>query len=393
MALNGIDIADYQTGINLAAVPCDFAIIKATQGTGFVSAPCNAQVASAKAAGRLWGTYHYVGGGGAVAEADHYVDSILNYVGHGIMAVDFEEGENPNYGDWGYLRALAQRIKARTGIPPLIYGAGKDYAQLKSVADAENCGLWIADYANMARVGYEQDPWNEGAFDCAIYQYSGTGRLPGWGGDLDLDKFNGDATAWARYATGGKGHITVQAGTPSKPAVKVVHPAPVNKATTYTVRAGDTLSGIAAQHGTTWQALQKINGIADPDRIYPGQVLKLTGGAPPAPAHAPAAATYTVRSGDTLSGIAAAHGTTWQHLQALNGLPDPNRIYAGQVLKVGGAATHAAPATAPRTYTVRSGDTLSGIAAQHGTTWQHLQALNGIADPNRIYAGQVLRVG
>lgn len=43
-------------------------------------------------------------------------------------------------------------------------------------------------------------------------------------------------------------------------------------------------------------------------------------------------------------------------------------------------------------YTVRSGDTLSGIASKYGTTWQKLQAMNGISNPNIIYAGQKLRV-
>lgn len=43
-------------------------------------------------------------------------------------------------------------------------------------------------------------------------------------------------------------------------------------------------------------------------------------------------------------------------------------------------------------YTVKSGDTLSGIAAKYGTNYQHLAQLNGIADPNKIYTGQKIRV-
>lgn len=82
------------------------------------------------------------------------------------------------------------------------------------------------------------------------------------------------------------------------------------------------------------------------------------------------------------------YGTSWQHLADLNGLADPNLIYPGQTLVVDGSA----PAPAAQTYTVQPGDTLSAIASAYGTSWQHLADINGIADPNLIYPGQTLRV-
>jgi LysM repeat protein len=48
----------------------------------------------------------------------------------------------------------------------------------------------------------------------------------------------------------------------------------------------------------------------------------------------PSGATYTIQSGDTLSGIAAAHGTTWQELARLNKIKDPKKIHVGQVLRL-----------------------------------------------------------
>lgn len=99
----------------------------------------------------------------------------------------------------------------------------------------------------------------------------------------------------------------------------------------------------------------------------------------------PGTTTYTVKSGDTLSGIAAKFGVTVAQLQAWNGISDPNLIYVGQVLKVSGS-------TGTTTYTVKSGDTLSGIAAKFGVTVAQLQAWNGISYPNLIQVGQVLRV-
>jgi len=178
-------------------------------------------------------------------------------------------------------------------------------------------------------------------------------------------------------------------------AAKPPQPTPEQPAApqgTYTVRSGDTLSGIASRYGTTYQMLAAINGISDPNKIYPGQVLRLSGAVSTAPAGG-GAGTYTVVGGDTLSGIAQRYNTTWQALQAMNGLANPNLINVGQVLKVPGSGA-AAPAPSPqKTYTVQSGDSLSGIAAKFGTSWQRLQQLNAIPNANLIYPGQVLKIG
>lgn len=104
---------------------------------------------------------------------------------------------------------------------------------------------------------------------------------------------------------------------------------PATSGTTYTVQSGDTLSDIAAKFGASWQTLQQLNGIADPNLIYPGQVLKLPGGAP-----SPSVTTYTIQPGDTLSGIAAQYGTSVSNLVALNGIANPDVIYAGQTIRI-----------------------------------------------------------
>lgn len=133
---------------------------------------------------------------------------------------------------------------------------------------------------------------------------------------------------------------------------------------------GDAFKGTAAQ-------LRAI--------LYPG-----TSAPAPAPAPAPASSNYTVRSGDTLSGIAAAHGLTLAQIEHLNPqIGNPNSIYPGEVVHVGGTA---APAPAHPTYTVKSGDTLSAIAAAHGTTVAALARINNLADPNLIHVGQVLKL-
>ncbi|MFN2608959.1 MAG: LysM peptidoglycan-binding domain-containing protein [Acidimicrobiales bacterium] len=117
-------------------------------------------------------------------------------------------------------------------------------------------------------------------------------------------------------------------------------------ATTYTVRRGDTLTSIAARHGTTVAALVAANHLAHPDLIYPGQVVVLAGGGAAVAAGSSApATTYTVRAGDTLTSIAARHRTTVAALVTANRVADPDRIYAGQVLTLAGGGVVAAAVT------------------------------------------------
>ena len=102
----------------------------------------------------------------------------------------------------------------------------------------------------------------------------------------------------------------------------------------------------------------------------------------------PTTQTYTVKSGDTLSSIASKYGTTYQELARINGISNPNKIYPGQVLKIGGGSS--IPST--EYYIVKSGDTLSAIAKKYGTTVNQLASWNNIANVNKIYVGQKLRV-
>ena len=97
----------------------------------------------------------------------------------------------------------------------------------------------------------------------------------------------------------------------------------------YIVQRGDTLSEIAARFGTTVNTLARINNIRNVDRIYEGQILCVREGTP-----AGCTQTYTVVRGDTLTGIANRYGTTVQALARLNGIRNTDRIYIGQVLCV-----------------------------------------------------------
>ncbi|EPM6972576.1 LysM peptidoglycan-binding domain-containing protein [Enterococcus hirae] len=95
-------------------------------------------------------------------------------------------------------------------------------------------------------------------------------------------------------------------------------------AQTHVVQYGETLSSIATKYRTTYQVLASLNGLSNPNMIYPGQVLKVNGSV--------AGNIYTVQYGDNLSSISAKLGTTYQELVQQNGLANPNLIYPGQTL-------------------------------------------------------------
>jgi len=153
---------------------------------------------------------------------------------------------------------------------------------------------------------------------------------------------------------------------PPEPALSSLPPAPrslgmpvlaaVTAPTTYTVKPGDTVWGIARAHGLDTAAVLAANGLASDAVIRPGRVLALTPAstpAPPAPA-APQAAprTHEVRPGDTVSAIARANGVSLDAVLSENGLTRASIIYPGDALRIPAdspapAPAAVAPATAP----------------------------------------------
>jgi len=156
------------------------------------------------------------------------------------------------------------------------------------------------------------------------------------------------------------------------------------------VQWGENLTNIARRYGTTIQAIMYANGIYNPNRIYAGQRLIIPVAAP---APAPAGCVYTVRYGDTISGIAYKYGVSISAIMRANRIINPNRIYAGQRLVIP-CAPQPPPAPAPggTYYTVQRGDTLAKIAMRFGvSTWSIVQA-NNLANPHLIYPGQRLYI-
>ncbi|MBE2250732.1 MAG: LysM peptidoglycan-binding domain-containing protein [Myxococcus sp.] len=117
----------------------------------------------------------------------------------------------------------------------------------------------------------------------------------------------------------------------------------------YQIRSGDTLSGIAARNHTTVAALLRANPqVRNPNLIIAGQRLNLPGSSDSfQPAPSGGGARYTVRSGDTLSAIGARFGVSYQSIASANGISNPNRIYAGQQLTIPGRGSTPSPTPGP----------------------------------------------
>ncbi|TDN93198.1 LysM peptidoglycan-binding domain-containing protein [Microbacterium sp. BK668] len=206
-------------------------------------------------------------------------------------------------------------------------------------------------------------------------------------------------------------HVASPGGIGSHVVVGRTAPASVQVPETYTVQRGDTVFGIALRYGLRTADVLALNGLDATSIITPGQVLRLVGSVPaPAAPAAPAApvppsGTYTIQKGDTLSAVAARHGTTVQALFAANGLDWSSILYPGQTVMLPGgsapaapaapappAAPAAPPAAAVGTYTISQGDTLSAIAARHGISVQALFAANGLGWSSIIYPGQKVAI-
>lgn len=146
--------------------------------------------------------------------------------------------------------------------------------------------------------------------------------------DLISDRLELTSNSFRKVAKGGKGGGSVGGSSTGW----------------YRVRQGDTLEKIARRNGTTVRRLCQLNGIKQTKILHPGDRLKVSGSASAGSGKSSqagasgkgsqGAATYTVRSGDTLSKIAKRNGTTVKRLCQLNGIKETSTLRVGQKLKL-----------------------------------------------------------
>lgn len=202
--MNGIDISRWQENIKLSQVPCDFVIVKATQGIGYVSRTYKQQITSAESLGKYLGVYHYASCGGAAAEAEHFLRTVADYIGKAILVLDWEGEQNENFNNPSYALDFLHYVKSKTGITPFIYMSKSVCRQYKWDSQYP---LWAAQYKKQAPSDYQTKPWTDdkgfGAWkEPKIFQYSSKGQLDGYSGNLDLDIAYMDGAEWLNWASG-----------------------------------------------------------------------------------------------------------------------------------------------------------------------------------------------
>lgn len=332
--IKGIDISRHQGSVNWDSIQSavDFIILRAGYGGGGVDEQFARNWAEARRRGIPHQAYFYAypGRSSGRAQAEEFHRIVGQLQGGESVSLDMED-------DTAYGRALIpsdvqwaldflNRCKELFGVKPLIYMNSNvlgryDWSPVKN----GDFGLWLANYGS--NNGQPNTPPSPGIWPFwAIWQFTSQGNVAGIS-PVDVNTFSGDTAAFLKYGYQSGGIAPTPAPAPA-PSPQPQPPAPAVQ-NTYTVVSGDTLSGIAGKFGTTYQTLARINGIPDPNKIYPGQVLKLNDTNPDKPS-----GTYTVVRGDTLSAIASKFGTTYQTLAAKNNIANPNLIYPGQVLKI-----------------------------------------------------------
>lgn len=204
--LNGVDISNHQAGINVRTLGAGFVGIKATEGVGWSDPALSSNLASTRASGVPALFYHFARPVGpensAQAEAESFLKVVLPLLAPGdLMALDWEAEHQENT---AWALEWLERVEKATGRKPLIYmNASTANAHDWSRVKAAGYALWLAAYPSSATVEGFRVPGNPPSvpgWTVAIWQYASTGRLPGYGGNLDLNVFYGDLAAWHALA-------------------------------------------------------------------------------------------------------------------------------------------------------------------------------------------------
>lgn len=394
----GVDWSRYQGANGIFGYGHDkFAIcqIGGVNGGGiYGQSTYETQVASAIAQGKRAHTYIWYQVGGNASLGEQVLNTFLPQVQTpkgSIVALDYESGASADKQANTNAILHGMRMIKAAGYTPMYY-SGKPYTVANVYVDQiirefPN-SLWMAaypDYNVTPTPNYNVFPSMDGV---AIYQFTSTYIAGGLDGNIDLTgitdngytKNNNPETQTPSINQGQQADNTSKSDIANGNQVKVKFGANVwatgeaipswVKGRTYNV----------AQVSGNRVLLAGINSWINKADV---EIISVSS----APIQAPATSTYTVRSGDTLSSIAAKFGTNYQTLASLNGISNPNLIYVGQALRVNGSANAGSVY-----YTVRAGDNLSAIASRYGTSYQSIAALNGLANPNLIFAGQTLKI-
>lgn len=393
------DISHWKPVSNWSQVKqnCGFLISKATQGTNFIDSYLDTFITNCEKQGIPYWLYTFLNKGNEKAQAQYMVNVCKSKVGKYFRGYILDIEQNNTAAGvqqaLDYLKSLGGKC--------MIYTMYAQYSTYKNVI--ANRGSSVAWWE--ARYGANNGSYSS-AYPCHsgvdLHQYTSKGTCPGIGSNVDLNRIAGSKkVAWF---TGGASPAPAPTPAPSGKTgdktpdwvgevtakalnVRIAPDANADTLASYPslgiTNRVDVCDTAKASDGGTWYYVRiagKHFGWVNAKYIKKADTT-------PAPKPSPAK-----KSNDTIANevIAGKWGNGTARTNALKKAGyDPAAIQKIVNQKLG-AKTPAK--TSAQYYTVKSGDTLSGIAKKYGTTYQNLAKMNGIANPNKIYPGQKIRV-
>ena len=197
--MRGIDISNWQEGLNVHALDIDFCICKATEGVDFVDFTCDNFIQQCKDKNILWGFYHFARENNPEKEAEFFYNNCKGYIKKGIPILDYE---TENYSNVKWCERFIKKFHELSGVWCVIYLSASRCAEYNGSWIPEKCGLWVAGYPEYYTrwisqdVPYDISPWKF----AAIWQFTDCLIIHGYWEKLDGDIAYMDKEAWMKYA-------------------------------------------------------------------------------------------------------------------------------------------------------------------------------------------------
>ena len=373
--VSSYQLSDFEYMLQRKQLGSEFTIVKlggsgGFEGEHYQNPKASAQLATASksgqdVAGYFWGQF---GSDRLLAQKmARYAAADAHRTGlkqGAAIALDYEQGASMS--STANTDAIIEFMSAikDAGYKPLLYSGAyylKRYVDIERIGKQFGTCLWVASYKTTGLQLAPDFAYFPSMNYVAMWQFADNWH--GTDGNVELvSVIKGDV----------KNNVTV------KPTVTV-------SGSHYTIQSGDSWWSIANRFGMDMYQLAQLNGMSINNVIHPGQKIKVKGtiknGAKPV--KNTNISSYVVKPGDSWWSISAKYGLSMYTLAQRNGKTIYTVIHPGDKLTISGQ-------TATRAYTVRRGDTLSGIASRLGTSVSSLASRNHISNPNLIFVGQRL---
>ena len=313
MQKKGIDISHHQGDIDFDSLKgnIDFAMVRTSYGSFYEDKKYKQNIKGLERINVPYGFYHFsyaTSVESAKKEAKGFINIIKKYNPTYPIVIDIEWSNRTENVRADTLISITDTICSmieKAGYYAMIY-ANLDYFNNKlNDSRLDKYDKWLAEW--------KSNPTYKKSF--GIWQYSSKGQIPGINGNVDLN------ISYKDYPSIIKGKKTDDNRNDTSKTDEI----------NYVVKKGDTLSLIASKYNTTYQKLASYNNISNPNKIYPGQIIKIKQDININPTN------YVVKKGDTLSSIASRYKTSWKKIYEKNKNiigKNPNKIKPGQVLSI-----------------------------------------------------------